>query len=694
MKRIISVLLVILCMASCYVTAQTQHHDNENYRYFKAREIVENKGNRKEAKELLDENIEEYPKHIQSYLLLTGMLRSEGSYGNALNIIEKAIKNNHKASDISDITLMWWKASIYEDMNQDNEALAIMQNVVKSARRSKDENLVEMLESLAQLHYNLEQYSESDKVYEELRKIDHGSQLPMVGLARNMIAREEYDEALQLLEDCKKYDEDYAEIYRFQMRAFEGKEEYRNMIQAMLTLYDKSEDFDYLDTDVFLKDRYYSIAALKERVSSSSDNDIWKLVLSAVYARAYMHANAIPLLNALIKDYGNNPELLKQRAESYEELGLLDNAISDMTVALENSKGDEVAYNHAVRSRIYKTAGKYEEALKDIEVFIERFPTRSYGYSMRGSLKEQMGDRDGALEDYNEGISMNPDYAYLYLRRGKLYSQMDINDLAEQDFQKLIQIDTTVESSSCRNYGLLFQMKYEEAFEWNDKIIEADPYDPVHVYDKACMYSLIGDSEEALVALEEAFKNGFRKFTHIENDSDLDFIRVRGTVTGERYEELIRKYQLIHEKELSQFLSVTESNSSSGSITEVSMIKKYSGTYEIPCKVNELPLKMIFDTGASDVTISSVEASFMFKNGYLSDDDVKGKQHYMTASGEIHEGTVIRLKEVKIGEATLKNIEASVVHNQKAPLLLGQSALEKFGTITIDNVNTKLIIKQ
>lgn len=274
MKRIISVLLVILCMASCYVTAQTQHHDNENYRYFKAREIVENKGNRKEAKELLDENIEEYPKHIQSYLLLTGMLRSEGSYGNALNIIEKAIKNNHKASDISDITLMWWKASIYEDMNQDNEALAIMQNIVKSARRSKDENLVEMLESLAQIHYNLEQYSESDKVYEELRKLDHGSQLPMVGLARNMIAREEYDKALQLLEDCKTYDEDYAEIYRFQMRAFDGKKEYRNMIQAMLTLYDKSEDFDYLDTDVFLKDRYYSIAALKERVSSSSDNDI------------------------------------------------------------------------------------------------------------------------------------------------------------------------------------------------------------------------------------------------------------------------------------------------------------------------------------------------------------------------------------------------------------------------------------
>ena len=42
---------------------------------------------------------------------------------------------------------------------------------------------------------------------------------------------------------------------------------------------------------------------------------------------------------------------------------------------------------------------------------------------------------------------------------------------------------------------------------------------------------------------------------------------------------------------------------------------------------------------------------------------------------------------------TLKNIEASVVKNQKAPLLLGQSVLERFGSFTLDNDNSKLIIK-
>lgn len=65
-----------------------------------------------------------------------------------------------------------------------------------------------------------------------------------------------------------------------------------------------------------------------------------------------------------------------------------------------------------------------------------------------------------------------------------------------------------------------------------------------------------------------------------------------------------------------------------------------------------------------------------------------------TANGQISEGTVITLREVKIGDAVLHNVDASVVGSQKAPLLLGQSAMERFGTITIDNANNKIIIKR
>lgn len=689
MKIAYNIIITILIIVSHPLWAQG-YDESSNDRYYKAREILENGGDRNKAAKLLTENIDEYPQHIPSYLLMVGMERNAENYGEALRLIDRAMKNNHKKSGIDNAQLLWWKASVYADMDEDEKGIAVMQQAVKMVAKSDESRLMDMLQLLAQLHYNLKQYDESDKVYSRMRKIDETEQLPMIGLARNMIARENYDEALAILEDCKKYDEDYPEIYRFEMAAYEGMEQYRKMIDAMITLYENSDDTDYLSTDRFMKDPKYSIALLKEKIAGVSDNGLWKLVLASVYTESYNHSKAIPLLTDLINEYGNDPDILQERAECYEDMGLLDLALNDMSLAIDGSKGDDIAYNHASRARILRAAGRYEEAVEDIEVYIERFPTRAYGYSMRGSSKEQMGDYNGAMEDYNEGISLDEDYSYLYLRRGKLYSEQDKMDLANEDFETLCQKDTALYSGSSRHFGLLFQMKYDEAFEWIDKMIEENPYDPVHIYDKACMYSLIGSLDNALKYLEESLAKGYRKLVHIENDSDMDFLR---SEREDEYDAIMAKYYLLLENERKAFLK-SDGDTFSTTLTEVALVKKYGGTYEIPCTVNGLPLKMIFDTGASDVTVSSVEASFMLKNGYLDENDIKGTSHYMTASGDIHEGTILKLKEVRLGDAVLKNIEASVVHNQKAPLLLGQSVLEKFGTITIDNVNSKLIIKQ
>ena len=283
---------------------------------------------------------------------------------------------------------------------------------------------------------------------------------------------------------------------------------------------------------------------------------------------------------------------------------------------------------------------------------------------------------------------MDEDEPYIYLMRGSLYLKNGETEKAMEDFEAVVAKDTTVKDGSCRHYALNFLGKAKEAEEWMDKIIEDDSDDPGNWYDKACLYARMGRCDDAIAALRVSFEKGYRSFPHIEHDNDMDSIR-----EWDDFKSLIAQYKEILESEVAKFANNTEDEEEMV-VSEIDMKKMYGGTYEIPCSVNGLPLKMIFDTGASDVTISSVEASFMLKNGYLSDSDVKGKKHYMTASGDIHEGTILKLKEVKLGDAVLKNIEASVVHSQKAPLLLGQSVLEKFGTITIDNVNSKLLIKQ
>lgn len=117
------------------------------------------------------------------------------------------------------------------------------------------------------------------------------------------------------------------------------------------------------------------------------------------------------------------------------------------------------------------------------------------------------------------------------------------------------------------------------------------------------------------------------------------------------------------------------------------------GTYYVPLIVNGVEMEFIFDTGASIISISAAEAIFMLRHGKLSDDDILGSSYFSDATGTISEGTMINLREVKIGTRTLNNVKASVVHNLEAPLLLGQSALNQFGRIIIDYNQNILILE-
>lgn len=128
------------------------------------------------------------------------------------------------------------------------------------------------------------------------------------------------------------------------------------------------------------------------------------------------------------------------------------------------------------------------------------------------------------------------------------------------------------------------------------------------------------------------------------------------------------------------------SNNLSSSKYEKIIVKMIAedGVYKIPVEINGSNMKFIFDTGASDITISATEAMFLYKQGTLQDEDILGQQQYQIADGSISEGTIINLRTVKIGNKTLENVRASVVHNNQAPLLFGQSALAEFGKISID----------
>ena len=117
----------------------------------------------------------------------------------------------------------------------------------------------------------------------------------------------------------------------------------------------------------------------------------------------------------------------------------------------------------------------------------------------------------------------------------------------------------------------------------------------------------------------------------------------------------------------------------------IPMTLEKSGIYTIPCKVNGLKLQFVFDTGATDVHLSLVEAAFMLKNGYIEDDDFVGTETYSMADGSISENAIVNLKTIKIGSRIINNVKACISSKIDASLLLGQSAIRKLGSYSIEN---------
>ena len=304
---------------------------------------------------------------------------------------------------------------------------------------------------------------------------------------------------------------------------------------------------------------------------------------------------------------------------------------------------------------------------------------------------------------------MDPKAAYAYLSKGDgLKIKGDMTGAAEC-YRKVLELDTVPDANSCAMYAYLELGEYDKAKDFMQRVIDEEKDDPGVYYDAACVYSRMGEQDKAVDYLKTAIDKGYQRFYLIKYDDDLDNLKnnVEYKKIYETHKDAIERIKKVDLSELG-FSDESEGSENSdetdsgiGLSSDLSAADKKiveipytpeGGCAIVKCSINELPLSFVFDTGASVVSISQLEANFMFKNGFLTRDDVVGSHRFVDANGDVSEGTVINLKNVEFGGVKLANVKASVVRNQKAPLLLGQSVLSRLGKIEIDNKNKKLVI--
>jgi clan AA aspartic protease (TIGR02281 family) len=660
------------------------------YNYQRAYELIVEQEDIDNGLKYLNQYLLDNPKDADGYYLraLTYNYKLE-EYALALSDCSNAIKYV-PSNDKGPLSLAYeMRASIYEKIEEYEKAESDYLTALKYNPKSTD-----LLMDIINMYLRREQYDKAEQYCLQLSKIDDSDVRAIVGLG--VIARErdnDNNKAITYFDKAIKYSPSYTYAHSQRAQSLYNLKRYKEAFDEVIYVLTNSESGDEITNYLFvsiLRDSPADVVrVMNQQIRDDKDNWAWYSGRGTAYLSLKEYDKAI-------KDYTKAEEILENNdAGQYKNIMYVYQAMGDYKTALQYiNKAISVAVDkdiindspnlYVLRASINWGLGDIDKVIEDCSAAIEAYPTYAYAYTRRGRAYRALGQYNRALEDFNEALDIDEEDVTALLYRGRVLDKLGKKEQAKKDYEAIVSIDTAIYYISYKIYGLFHLGRTDEAIAWLNRILEKYPEEAA--YEAACLYSLMNNKDSAIKYLEISFESGEqRDFYHVSMDDDLDNIRE----TAE-YKNLISKYD--NRNSFADVAGGLIDDNDYVEKTTVIKMKKAGGIFEIPCEINGLKLKGYFDSGASDISISLTEANFMLKNDYLKQSDILGKTSYLIANGDIAEGTVINLKEVKLGDFSLKNVKASVVHNQNAPILLGQTALKRFAKIEINNETSELKI--
>lgn len=129
--------------------------------------------------------------------------------------------------------------------------------------------------------------------------------------------------------------------------------------------------------------------------------------------------------------------------------------------------------------------------------------------------------------------------------------------------------------------------------------------------------------------------------------------------------------------------------------SEIDLVKSKANTFEVMVEINNtVKILALTDCGASEMSIPPHIAYTLITAGKLTVKDRLKSMNYTLANGQSEVNSRFLIRELKIGEYILKDIECSISNNINSKILIGQNVLNKFSTVTIDYKRNKLILQK
>ncbi len=217
---------------------------------------------------------------------------------------------------------------------------------------------------------------------------------------------------------------------------------------------------------------------------------------------------------------------------------LAENAIAQAITAIPPNERAQYYYFWGYQSAIFERSGKYDEALKaiDLAIGLERndlkllnekavilnekrqYPLavaiydeiirkqpQAYAYNNRGTAKYALGNEQEAIKDYDRAISLNPKYADAYNNRGKAKFEMGNKPEAIADLDRAISLNPkSAEAYFNRGNAKSDLGNQLEAIKDYDRAISLNPKSAEAYFNRGNAKSDLGNQLEAIKDYDRA----------------------------------------------------------------------------------------------------------------------------------------------------------------------------------------------
>jgi uncharacterized protein/Flp pilus assembly protein TadD/predicted aspartyl protease len=326
------------------------------------------------------------------------------------------------------------------------------------------------------------------------------------------------------------------------------------------------------------------------------------------------------------------------------DVGRYSDAVDDFTFVIKREP--QIAGFYDNRQNALRQSGRLADALKDANEAIRLAPTYSFAFRGRGNVNNDMGKYDLAVNDYDHAIELAPNDGGLFIDRGKILRTQSKFDPAISDFNHALDLDRKW-TAAYRERGLTYKLMGQSQ----------QAVDDLTAYDR-----LQPGDQEVVLALTEL---GYRRPDSQSGNAPPPSTPPTAALPG-------------------------QSSIGSGA-TIVSMLPE-GGTFVVPVRINDqITLKFVIDSGASDVNVPADVVMTLLRTGTITDADFLGTQTYRMADGSVVPSKQFVIRSLKVGDRTLENVTGSIAPVQGS-LLLGQSFLRRFKSWSIDNQREALIL--